>query len=72
MALIFAFLLPQSWTDEKLRWNETEYGGLKSLNLADHEIWQPDIFLYNRYNNYPTLARNNICIFVCIVQQVQG
>ncbi|EFA02806.1 nicotinic acetylcholine receptor alpha 10 subunit precursor [Tribolium castaneum] len=36
-----------SWKDEKLQWNSTNYGGLETLNLADHEIWQPDIFLYN-------------------------
>ncbi|XP_063222311.1 acetylcholine receptor subunit alpha-type acr-16-like [Bacillus rossius redtenbacheri] len=35
------------WTDEKLKWNESEYGGLSMLHIADHEIWQPDIVLYN-------------------------
>ncbi|XP_047119677.1 acetylcholine receptor subunit alpha-L1-like isoform X4 [Schistocerca piceifrons] len=35
------------WTDEKLKWNKTEWGGLHELHLADHEIWQPDIILYN-------------------------
>lgn len=36
-----------SWKDEKLQWNVSEYGGLKQLHLADHEIWEPDIVLYN-------------------------
>jgi hypothetical protein len=36
-----------AWKDEKLKWNSSNYGGLTTLNLADHEIWQPDIFLYN-------------------------
>lgn len=36
-----------SWLDEKLKWNETEYGGLNVLHVANHEIWQPDIVLYN-------------------------
>ncbi|KAJ3658906.1 hypothetical protein Zmor_010620 [Zophobas morio] len=36
-----------SWNDEKLKWNSSNYGDLTALNLADHEIWQPDIFLYN-------------------------
>ncbi|XP_071439661.1 acetylcholine receptor subunit alpha-L1-like isoform X2 [Hetaerina americana] len=35
------------WSDEKLRWNSSDYGGLTRLYLADHEIWQPDIVLYN-------------------------
>lgn len=38
----------QGWTDEKLKWNELDYGGIEKLNMADHEIWQPDMFLYNR------------------------
>ncbi|XP_054261902.1 acetylcholine receptor subunit alpha-like 2 [Macrosteles quadrilineatus] len=35
------------WDDEKLKWNASDYGGLKILHVADHEIWQPDIVLYN-------------------------
>ncbi|KAF2894306.1 hypothetical protein ILUMI_11868 [Ignelater luminosus] len=35
------------WTDEKLKWNSSDYGGLTDVNFADHEIWQPDIMLYN-------------------------
>ncbi|KAL3266434.1 hypothetical protein HHI36_010608 [Cryptolaemus montrouzieri] len=35
------------WTDEKLKWNPEDYGGLSVVRLADHEIWQPDLFLYN-------------------------
>ncbi|XP_068085344.1 uncharacterized protein [Anabrus simplex] len=36
-----------SWIDEKLKWNDSEWGGLRVLHIADHEIWQPDIVLYN-------------------------
>ncbi|KAG8235332.1 hypothetical protein J437_LFUL003615 [Ladona fulva] len=36
------------WSDEKLKWNSSDYGGLTRLYLPDHEIWQPDIVLYNR------------------------
>jgi hypothetical protein len=38
----------QTWEDEKLKWNESEYGGLSVLHVAEHEIWQPDIVLFNR------------------------
>ncbi|CAH1406798.1 unnamed protein product [Nezara viridula] len=40
--------LKMKWRDDKLQWNASDYGGLKHLHLADHEIWQPDIALYNR------------------------
>ncbi|KAK5643122.1 hypothetical protein RI129_006967 [Pyrocoelia pectoralis] len=36
-----------SWTDDKLKWNASNYGGLSDVNFADHEIWQPDVMLYN-------------------------
>ncbi|XP_017772159.1 PREDICTED: neuronal acetylcholine receptor subunit alpha-2-like [Nicrophorus vespilloides] len=36
-----------SWNDDKLKWNASDYGNLEVLHLADHEIWQPDLFVYN-------------------------
>ncbi|XP_012266421.2 acetylcholine receptor subunit alpha-like 2 isoform X1 [Athalia rosae] len=35
------------WIDEKLKWDPANYGGLAQLHLGDHEVWQPDIVLYN-------------------------
>ncbi|XP_052123849.1 neuronal acetylcholine receptor subunit alpha-2-like [Frankliniella occidentalis] len=35
------------WTDPKLTWKPDQYGNLSTLYLPDHEIWQPDIMLYN-------------------------
>ncbi|XP_060531973.1 acetylcholine receptor subunit alpha-type acr-16-like [Cylas formicarius] len=51
-----------TWQDEKLKWDSTKYGGLTSLNLADHEIWQPDIFLYNSATSTPLSHYNTHCI----------
>lgn len=36
-----------SWTDDKLKWRPARYGGLDSVHMADYEMWQPDIILYN-------------------------
>lgn len=36
-----------TWNDEKLKWNASDYGGLSTLHMGDHEIWQPDVILYN-------------------------
>ena len=41
----------QEWTDNNLRWNETEYGNVKDLRFPPSTIWTPDILMYNRYNN---------------------
>ncbi|XP_055296063.1 acetylcholine receptor subunit alpha-type acr-16-like isoform X2 [Sitodiplosis mosellana] len=43
---VFAWFI-MSWNDEKLRWDQSLYGNLTKLSLAQHEIWQPDITLYN-------------------------
>lgn len=37
----------QMWNDEKLKWNPSEYENLTVIPLALHEVWQPDISLYN-------------------------
>ena len=38
------------WTDYKLSWNVTEYGGVQSIRLPSNMIWTPDILMYNRYD----------------------
>ncbi|GFG32262.1 hypothetical protein Cfor_03485, partial [Coptotermes formosanus] len=56
-----------SWEDEKLKWNESEYGGLGQLHVAGHELWQPDIVLFNsatgnlldHYGNTYCIAHSN-------------
>ncbi|KAF5394482.1 Neuronal acetylcholine receptor subunit alpha-3, partial [Paragonimus heterotremus] len=35
------------WNDSLLQWNESEYGGIKSVRVFPSQIWTPDIKLYN-------------------------
>jgi len=37
----------QFWRDYKLKWDPTEYGGVKQLHVPSDHIWRPDIVLYN-------------------------
>ncbi|XP_015515817.2 acetylcholine receptor subunit alpha-like 2 isoform X1 [Neodiprion lecontei] len=46
MMTVYAWV-KMTWIDEKLKWNASHYGGLTHLHLGDHEVWQPDIVLYN-------------------------
>lgn len=39
----------QEWTDHKLKWEPSEYGGIKEMNVPAEQIWLPDIVLYNRW-----------------------
>jgi hypothetical protein len=32
-----------------LRWNSSDYGGVKDLRIPPHRIWKPDVLMYNRY-----------------------
>ncbi|KAF2899333.1 hypothetical protein ILUMI_06838 [Ignelater luminosus] len=47
-----------SWTDSKLKWNESDYGGISVIKISDHEVWQPDIFLYNSASGGESISRS--------------
>jgi hypothetical protein len=38
-----------AWNDNHLKWDPAEFDGLKQIHFGEHEIWRPDIQLYNRY-----------------------
>ncbi|GFT64627.1 neuronal acetylcholine receptor subunit alpha-7, partial [Nephila pilipes] len=35
------------WVDVNLRWNASEYGGVKDLRIPPWRIWKPDVLMYN-------------------------
>ncbi|CAH3126205.1 unnamed protein product, partial [Porites lobata] len=37
----------QIWFDPFLTWNESEYAGIKQINIDAKSAWIPDIYLYN-------------------------
>ncbi|VDN05347.1 unnamed protein product [Thelazia callipaeda] len=39
--------LQHTWTDNKLKWDPEEYGGVNVLYVPSDMIWIPDIVLYN-------------------------
>ncbi|VDL73600.1 unnamed protein product [Nippostrongylus brasiliensis] len=41
--------LEYQWTDYKLRWQPSEYGGIKDIRVPGNAnaIWKPDVLLYN-------------------------
>lgn len=43
--------ISMEWNDDKLKWNVSNYGNFSRISLAQHEIWQPDITLYNSINH---------------------
>ncbi|XP_028040469.1 neuronal acetylcholine receptor subunit alpha-7-like isoform X1 [Bombyx mandarina] len=47
--LITNIWLSLEWNDYNLRWNESEYGGVKDLRITPNKLWKPDVLMYNRY-----------------------
>ncbi|XP_070206651.1 neuronal acetylcholine receptor subunit alpha-10-like [Littorina saxatilis] len=44
--------LDQDWTDEKLKWNVTDFANITILRVPCDFIWLPDIVLYNSVENH--------------------
>ncbi|KAI6234386.1 hypothetical protein M3Y99_00788900 [Aphelenchoides fujianensis] len=40
--------LTLKWTDFQMRWNPTQYGGLKEIRVSPDKLWLPDIVLFNK------------------------
>ena len=49
----------QEWNDYNLRWNDSEYGGVKDLRITPTKLWKPDILMYNR-SVYPLPLHSTI------------
>ncbi|KOB71500.1 Glutamate dehydrogenase, partial [Operophtera brumata] len=41
------------WTDYNLRWNDSEYGGVKDLRITPNKLWKPDVLMYNSCSKVP-------------------
>lgn len=55
-----------------LRWNTSEYGGVKDLRIPPHRIWKPDVLMYNSadegfdgtYQTNVVVRNNGSCLYV--------
>ncbi|KAI8119853.1 Acetylcholine receptor subunit alpha-type acr-16 [Lucilia cuprina] len=48
-------IIDVEWNDYNLRWNDSEYGGVKDLRITPNKLWKPDVLMYNypvSYNTY--------------------
>ncbi|XP_015791951.1 neuronal acetylcholine receptor subunit alpha-7-like [Tetranychus urticae] len=39
--------LNMEWIDTNLRWNTSEYPGVKNIRISASKVWTPDVLLYN-------------------------
>nr|ACP31296.1 nicotinic acetylcholine receptor a6 subunit isoform XX [Tribolium castaneum] len=40
-------IIDVEWNDYNLKWNESEYGGVKDLRITPNKLWKPDVLMYN-------------------------
>lgn len=49
-----------SWIDEHLTWDKTRFDNINEILVSSHEIWTPDISLYNSDNGQNIAAHNDV------------
>ncbi|KHJ98833.1 hypothetical protein OESDEN_01189 [Oesophagostomum dentatum] len=37
-----------NWIDKRLRWNDSEWEGIKTIYIPHQRLWKPDIILVNK------------------------
>ncbi|XP_063375441.1 neuronal acetylcholine receptor subunit alpha-7 isoform X1 [Cydia amplana] len=70
--LITNIWLSLEWNDYNLRWNDSEYGGVKDLRITPNKLWKPDVLMYNSadegfdgtYQTNVVVRNNGSCLYV--------
>uniref|UniRef100_A0A3B4B3D3 Uncharacterized protein n=1 Tax=Periophthalmus magnuspinnatus TaxID=409849 RepID=A0A3B4B3D3_9GOBI len=53
--------LHMSWNSYTLRWDPEDYPGVRSVRFPNHQLWKPDILLYNRWD-LSTFHSGDMCL----------
>uniref|UniRef100_A0A1I8PR10 Neurotransmitter-gated ion-channel ligand-binding domain-containing protein n=1 Tax=Stomoxys calcitrans TaxID=35570 RepID=A0A1I8PR10_STOCA len=70
--LITNIWLKLEWNDMNLRWNASDYGGVRDLRIPPHRLWKPDVLMYNSadegfdgtYATNVVVRNNGSCLYV--------
>ncbi|XP_060516111.1 neuronal acetylcholine receptor subunit alpha-7 isoform X1 [Cylas formicarius] len=70
--LITNIWLNLEWNDYNLRWNESEYGGVKDLRITPNKLWKPDVLMYNSadegfdgtFQTNVVVKHNGSCLYI--------
>ncbi|KAF2899691.1 hypothetical protein ILUMI_06484 [Ignelater luminosus] len=70
--LITNIWLSLEWNDYNLRWNESQYGGVKDLRITPNKLWKPDVLMYNSadegfdgtFQTNVVVKHNGSCLYV--------
>ncbi|KAK6169464.1 hypothetical protein SNE40_020514 [Patella caerulea] len=56
-------ILYEEWKDERLAWDPSRYGNIKSLRLPASLVWKPDVVLYNGMGDDRTFNDQQVVIY---------
>ncbi|XP_013789590.2 neuronal acetylcholine receptor subunit alpha-7-like isoform X1 [Limulus polyphemus] len=70
--LVTNLWLTLEWVDVNLRWNVSQYGGIRDIRIAPKYIWKPDVLMYNSADEridstFPTnvvVQHNGSCSYI--------
>ncbi|KAK6962928.1 neuronal acetylcholine receptor subunit beta-3 [Biomphalaria glabrata] len=48
-----SMFIVQMWNDPRLKWNISEFGGVRNVRLPANKLWVPDLVLYNVAHRSP-------------------
>jgi len=51
------------WTDNRLGWNKTDFGGIDRVRVSASEVWLPDVTVYNMVGPLINHVQTNAIIF---------
>ncbi|KAK7878220.1 hypothetical protein WMY93_031172 [Mugilogobius chulae] len=55
--------LQMQWYDHYLKWNQSEYPGVKNLRFTPEQVWTPDILLYNSaHDKFDATFKTNVLV----------
>ena len=58
------------WTDDALKWNVTEYGGIHELILPQTEIWKPELVLSNGVHKLSSQLRMTFYKYILTAKEM--
>nr|CAD7203389.1 unnamed protein product [Timema douglasi] len=62
--------LTQIWTDHHLKWNVSDFAGIKVIRVPYQRVWRPDVILYNNADSQYNSAVINTNVIVTYTGEV--
>ncbi|KAJ9601830.1 hypothetical protein L9F63_000012, partial [Diploptera punctata] len=64
--------LTQIWTDHHLKWNASDFAGIRVIRVPYQRVWRPDTILYNnfRVSDFDVIECAYMYLIKCLWQAV--